>query len=195
MGPEDWNARYEADGLVWSATPNRLLVEQVAGLRTGRALDLAAGEGRNALWLAAEGWQVTAVDFAAVGLDKGRHRAATLGLEVTWIEADVRRWLAPPASFDLVVMLYLQLPAAELREALMGAGFALGPGGTLIVIGHDVRNLDEGVGGPKERDVLLDPAEVAAVLRGLEIERAETVERPTDEGVALDTLVRARAVA
>jgi SAM-dependent methyltransferase len=193
VGPAEWNARYEAEDLVWSATPNRLLVEQVTGLRPGRALDIAAGEGRNALWLAAEGWQVTAVDFAAAGLDKGRRRAAALGLDVTWVEADARHWLAPPASFDLVVLLYLQLPAAELREALVGAGFALGPGGTLLVIGHDVRNLDEGVGGPQDRDVLLDPAEVATALRGLEIERAETVERPTDAGVALDTLVRARA--
>jgi SAM-dependent methyltransferase len=190
----EWNARYEAAELVWSASPNRLLVDEVAGLPPGRALDLAAGEGRNALWLAAEGWKVAAVDFAGAGLAKGRRRAEALGLAVEWIEADVCTWPAPPATFDLVAVLYLQLPAPQLGQALSRAAVALAPGGTLVVIGHDVRNLDEGVGGPQDRGVLIDPTHVAAGLAGLEVERAETVERPTDAGVALDALIRARAL-
>ena len=76
MEREQWDERYRADELIWKVEPNRFLVEEVAGLVPGRALDLACGEGRNALWLAERGWQVTAVDFSAVGLEKARRLAS-----------------------------------------------------------------------------------------------------------------------
>ncbi|MFD0328131.1 methyltransferase domain-containing protein [Streptacidiphilus monticola] len=79
MDAEDWDRRYAAEELVWSAGPNRFVAEELAGLTPGRALDLAAGEGRNALWLAEQGWRVDAVDWSAVGLDKARRAAAARG--------------------------------------------------------------------------------------------------------------------
>jgi 2-polyprenyl-3-methyl-5-hydroxy-6-metoxy-1,4-benzoquinol methylase len=66
---EDWNARYAASELLWTAEPNRLFAAEIAGLEPGRALDLACGEGRNAVWLAEQGWRVTAVDFSDVALE------------------------------------------------------------------------------------------------------------------------------
>jgi SAM-dependent methyltransferase len=197
MDAQQWNERYAAAELVWSATPNRFLVEQVEGLTPGRALDLAAGEGRNAVWLAQQGWTVTAVDFSPVGLDKGRRIAERAGVEIEWIEADVTRW-DPKRSFDLVIVFYLQLPAAERRAAHRTAASAVKPGGTLLIFGHDRGNLERGVGGPPYPEVLLTAADVRDDLAGssLAVEAAEQVTRPveTDDGLrhAIDCLVRAR---
>jgi ubiquinone/menaquinone biosynthesis C-methylase UbiE len=89
MERERWDDRYRTDELIWRAEPNRFLVEEVVGLAPGRALDLACGEGRNALWLAERGWQVTAVDFSAVGLAKAQRLASERALDLRWVEADV----------------------------------------------------------------------------------------------------------
>src|SRR6476646_1454842 len=104
-----WDARYAATESLWTFEPNRFLVRETEGLAPGRALDLACGEGRNALWLAARGWQVTAVDFSAVALDRGRERADRDGLTVDWVEGDVLEWVPPERGFDLVAILYLHL--------------------------------------------------------------------------------------
>ncbi|HEY5791072.1 MAG TPA: class I SAM-dependent methyltransferase [Gammaproteobacteria bacterium] len=201
MDANDWDRRYSASGLVWSAGPNRCVVEQVTGLPPGRALDLGAGEGRNAAWLATQGWQVSAVDFSAVGLAKGRRAAAQAGLQVDWVVADAAAYLAVPRAFDLVLLCYLQLPLPELRRLLTAAAAALAPGGTLLYLAHDRSNLEHGHGGPRDPAVLATPGEVAAALPGLAIELAEVVRRPLDDdlghrggggAVALDALVRAR---
>jgi len=193
MDRDAWDARYAAaPDLVWAAEPNRFVVQEVAGLPPGRALDLAAGEGRNAVWLAEHGWQVVAVDFSSVAVDRGRHLAAQRSVEVGWIVADVRSHPLPKAAFDLVLVAYLQLAAADLDGVLRRATVALAPGGTMLVVGHDRANLG-GVGGPQDPAVLHTPEEVVAGLDGLAILRAETVKRPvTLDGRtvdALDTLV------
>lgn len=195
MDSNAWDARYAAaPELVWSREPNRFVVEELAGLAPGRGIDLAAGEGRNALWLAELGWKVTAVDFSGVAIDRGRRLAAEHGLTVEWLVADVTEYV-PTGCFDLVLISYLQLPADQMAGVLGRAAAALAPGGTLLVVGHDLRNLAEGVGGPQDPRVLLTPQAVTAALPGLRIERAETVRRPVpvDDGTvqALDTLVRA----
>jgi SAM-dependent methyltransferase len=192
---EDWNARYAQKELLWTAEPNRLLAAEVASLEPGRALDVACGEGRNAVWLAERGWRVTGVDFADVALAKAAELAAARGVEVAWVLGDVLTLTPEPRSFDLGVVLYLQLPAEELEVALRRAADAVAPGGTLIVLGHDVTNLTEGYGGPKDVSVLFTPEQVVTGLSGLEIERAEKVKRtvPMNGGaaVAIDAFVRA----
>jgi SAM-dependent methyltransferase len=192
---EDWNARYAQKELLWTAEPNRLLAAEVASLEPGRALDVACGEGRNAVWLAERGWRVTGVDFADVALTKAAELAAARGVEVEWVPADVLEYEPPARSFDLVVVLYLQLPAEELEPALRLAADAVAPGGTLIVLGHDATNLTDGYGGPKDVSVLFTPEQVVAALSGLEIERAEKVRRSVvvdgGEVVAIDAFVRA----
>ena len=90
MDREDWNRRYEGEGLIWTAEPNRMLVTEVGRMVPGRVLDLGCGEGRNAVWLARQGWSVTAVDFSDVGLDKGRRLADAHAVTVEWVLADVR---------------------------------------------------------------------------------------------------------
>jgi SAM-dependent methyltransferase len=193
---EDWNARYASRELLWSAEPNRLFASEVEGLEPGRGLDLACGEGRNAVWLAERGWRVTAVDFSDVALEKARRLAGSRGVEVEWVLADVLDFAPERQAFDLVALLYLQLPHEELGRAVGAAVDAVAPGGTILVLGHDTRNLREGHGGPKDVSVLYTPENVVAWMDGLVVERAESVRRrvPLEEGeaVALDAFVRAR---
>ena len=196
MDREDWNRRHGEAGVLFGREPNRFLVAEVAGLPPGRALDLACGAGRNAVWLARQGWRVTGVDFSEVALGKARALAAEAGVEVEWVQADVVRWEPPALAFELVAVLYLQLPAGQRRLVLGRAAAAVAPGGTLLVVGHDLQNLDGGFGGPRDPAVLLTPEQVAAELPGLEIERAERVLRPVEDEEgdvqAIDALVRAR---
>jgi SAM-dependent methyltransferase len=192
---EQWDERYRVDELIWKAEPNRFLVEEAAGLAPGRALDLACGEGRNALWLAERGWQVTAVDFSSVGLEKARRLASERGLELVLVEADVLEWEPPAASFDLVIVMYLHLPAGARRRVQERAASALAPGATLLVVGHDSTNLTEGIGGPQGPAVLFSPEDIVGDLDGLDIERAERARRPVATGSgevdAIDAIVRA----
>jgi SAM-dependent methyltransferase len=192
----DWDRRYEGSELLWSAEPNQFLVAEVADLPPGRALDLAAGEGRNAVWLAERGWEVTAVDFSEVALEKAARLAEGRGVNIWWVVADLRTYTPPPDAFELVLVLYLHLPRNELREILPRAAGALVPGGILLVVGHDRLNLVEGHGGPSDPDILYTPEEIAGDLPLLILERAGRVRRPvaTDlgEAQAVDTLVRAR---
>jgi SAM-dependent methyltransferase len=193
---EDWNARYARKELLWTAQPNRLFATEVERLGPGRALDLACGEGRNAVWLAQRGWHVTGVDFSDVALAKAAELAASRGVEVDWVLADVLDHEPAPGAFDLVAVLYLQLPHDELARALRNAVRGVAPGGALVVLGHDTRNLTDGYGGPRDASVLFTPADVVASLDGLTVERAETVERTVTqddgEAVALDAFVLAR---
>ncbi|HET9060494.1 MAG TPA: class I SAM-dependent methyltransferase [Acidimicrobiales bacterium] len=196
MDSAEWDARYGTDELVWSAEPNRFLVDEVEQLVPGTALDLACGEGRNAIWLAGKGWSVTAVDFSAVGLAKAERLASTRGVEVDWVNADLRQWVPSPGRFDLIITMYLHVPAPDRGQLLRRAAAALAPGGVLLVVGHDITNLSDGVGGPQDPAVLFSPEDLVVDLEGLQIERAERVQRSvsTDDGArtAIDALVRAK---
>ncbi|HTK16322.1 MAG TPA: class I SAM-dependent methyltransferase [Acidimicrobiia bacterium] len=190
-----WDERYAGDDLVWSAVPNRFLVAEVETLPPGRALDLACGEGRNAVWLAERGWDVTGVDFSKVGLGKARRLAEARGVSAQWEVADVTEYAAEPESFDLVIVMYLHLPEASRRLAFQHAAAGVAPGGTLLVVGHDITNRSVGWGGPSDAAVLYGPDDVVVDLDGLETVKAERVRRPvpTDDGekIAIDVLVRA----
>jgi SAM-dependent methyltransferase len=196
---EDWDRRYEGSELLWTAEANRFLVSEASDLAPGRALDLACGEGRNAVWLAEQGWTVRGVDFSGVALAKAAKLAEARGVGADWVRADLLEYQPEPAAYDLVVVLYLQIPTDERRVVLRRAAAALAPGGVLLVVAHDSSNLEHGWGGPQDPSVLYSGADVSDDLAyaGVEIERADVVERPVDapdgEKIALDLLVRARA--
>jgi SAM-dependent methyltransferase len=190
MDADSWDRRYAETDLVWSAGPNQFVAAELADLPPGTAVDLAAGEGRNALWLAGLGWQVTAVDFAAVALDKGRRLAAARDLTVEWVRADLAAY-EPPVS-DLVLIAYLHVPPALWSTVLRRAVDAVAPGGTLLIVGHDSSNLTEGTGGPQDLERLYALDDIVAALGSLVVVRAERVRRPVSgERDAIDTLVRA----
>ena len=194
MDAEAWNERYRDDDLLWPAGPNQFVESELADLTPGRALDLAAGEGRNAIWLAERGWRVTATDFSQAGLDKGRARAGDLDVE--WICADATTW-AGDASYDLCVVSYLHLPADDRRAAVRNGFTSLRPGGTFLFVAHHATNLTEGIGGPQYPEVLMTAEEVLGDLDGerFEVEHAARVVRevPQPDGTsrtAYDALVR-----
>ena len=207
MDASDWNARYDTSELIWKGEPNQFLPLEVADLTPGSAVDLACGEGRNAVWLAKQGWTVTGVDFSSVGVEKGRKLATENGVEATWVVADATSWEPPSAGFDLVAVFYLQLPAVERRASMHTAVRSLAIGGTLVLVGHDLLNLTEGHGGPQDPTFLLTAEDIADDLTAAEvsldvelvIEKSERVDRvvATEDGerTAIDTLVRVRRVA
>jgi SAM-dependent methyltransferase len=198
MDAAEWDVRYRSVDLVWGSEPNRFVRQLCERLPIGTAVDLACGEGRNALWLARLGWQVVGVDFSTAAIERATELSSRLPdeerLRVTWKVGDVTREPPRPSSVELAIICYLHLGPEQTTAVLADAARALRPGGHVVVVGHDRRNLAEGVGGPQDPSLLHVPDQIAMQLvdEGLELDLAETVERPTDQGVALDTVVRAR---
>lgn len=180
-----WNERHRG-GDFEATGPHPVLVEAVAALRPGRALEIACGSGTNAVWLATRGWLVTAVDWSSVGLANGVASARAADVDVEWVEADLLDWTPPAHAFDLVLIVYLHLPLDERRRVYERAADAVATGGRLLVIGHDRLNAEEGEGGPPDPAVLFTADEIAAGLTerdpGLEVERAEVVRRVPPPG-------------
>jgi SAM-dependent methyltransferase len=181
-----WDQRYAGTDLVWSTTPNQWVEQIAGGLAPGRVLDLAGGEGRNALWLADRGWHATVVDFSRVALDRaGALAVQRFGAEdqrLVTVQADLLTYRPEPASFDLVLVVYLHLVAEARRTVLRLAATAVAPSGHLLVVAHDATNLTAGVGGPQDSRVLYACADVEADLAGsgLVIERSGTVLRAVE---------------
>lgn len=190
MDADGWDERYREKPLVWSAGPNQFVAEDLAGLEPGTALDVACGEGRNAVWLAELGWDVTGVDFSGVALEKAADMARDRGVEVEWVRADVTGW-DPARRYDLVLIAYVHLPEQRWTDLISRAAGWVAPGGHLYLVGHDVVSV--GVSGPPDPDVLWDPEAAASAVGDLKVLRAERRVRILDEGrEAVDTVVIAR---
>ena len=197
MDRTTWDERHADSEYLWTVAPNQSVEKHLAGLPAGTAIDLGAGEGRNAVWLAQQGWRVSAVDFSEVGLAKARQLAMDHGFasSVKTVVADALDY-EPVHLVDLVVIAYLQLPAPDVQLILGHAVSWLKPGGTLLVVAHDRSNPELGHGGPSTEEVCYDVGSTVAAIADLEVETAEVVERDveTPDGIrtALDTLVVAR---
>ncbi|WP_051299134.1 class I SAM-dependent methyltransferase [Arthrobacter castelli] len=204
MDEHGWNERYRGareagqDAGLWATQPHQQLREIAGRLSLGTAVDLATGDGRNAIWLADRGWDVTAVDFSAEGLDIARERAEANGLSIDWRLGDANQW-APGREFDLVTITYLHLDEAANIAVIRRASQWVSPGGTLLVIGHDKENLTRGTGGPPDETLLYSP-EMLRAATPLKVVAAERIVRntstdpegPQDTGTtAIDTLLHA----
>lgn len=195
MDAADWDRKYEGRELVYGEAPNATLVEVATALERGRALDLASGQGRNAIWLATRGWTVDAVDFSSVALTRANDVASSAPRSVrerlTWVHADVTQLSTEP-NYDLVLMFYLHLPPNERQKAVSVAVSALKPDGILMILGHHSANIDSGVGGPQEAEILYTPQDLASdVGTGLTIVTAENRYRDVTGGTAIDALLLA----
>ena len=193
MDARAWDARYATKDYVWTIEPNRYVKDELSGTPPGRALDLAAGECRNAVWLAKKGWQVIAVDFSTVALEKGRQLAAHHDVgNIDFVVADVTNF-DPTGPLDLVLIAYLQIALTPRAALLRRTTSWLGPGGTILVVAYDKTNIEGGYGGPPAPDVNYTVDETVAALGGLVIDSARvahrTVETPEGDRVALDTVV------
>lgn len=196
MDAAQWDERYRASaGGVWASEPPAVVREIAGGLRPGAAIDVATGDGRTALWLAARGWNVTGVDFSAEALAIAAARPG--GDAVTWVRADVHAW-EPAASIDLVVSCYLHLH--DSAAAIARAAGWVGVDGTLVVVGHDVENIAAGGHGPSDPAILYTPELLRGALDDrFRIERCERLTRGAADAelrgghahAAIDTLLHA----
>ena len=196
-GVVDWDERYAVAEQVWSGRPNGALVAEVAGLPPGRALDVGCGEGADAVWLAQQGWEVTALDVSAVALERAASGAREAGVEVRWVHAGLLEAGLPEAAFDLVSAQYfalLRTPETATEHALLAA---VAPAGTLLAVHH------AGFGTEYSGVHEVDPADyvsttdIAALLdEDWEIEVDERRERRVEGGAgahhAEDLVLRAR---
>jgi ubiquinone/menaquinone biosynthesis C-methylase UbiE len=196
MSAAEWDARYAGSDLVWGAEPNRFVATELADLPPGRALDVACGEGRNAIWLAGHGWSAVGVDFSATAIARARRLAERAGVadRTEFGVGDVVAGELPQGLFDAAVVAYLHLPAVERRLVLQRAAGRVSPGGVLLVVGHDSTNLTEGVGGPQDAAVLYTADDVVADIGpGFAVTKAERMHRPVltgdGEATAVDVLV------
>lgn len=168
---DEWDRRYAATPRLFRAEPDETLVELVTPLSPGRAVDFGAGEGRNSLWLASHGWEVTAVDISKEALDRLDRAAASEDLHVLTIVEDMTTYLAGAqtrgGAFDLVVLAYLHPEPAQRTELLHAAAQAVAPGGYLFVVGH--HRLSHGIAGPPDPSRLYTEEDLRQAAHGLEV--------------------------
>jgi SAM-dependent methyltransferase len=195
-GEQAWDERYRSEPAIWSGDPNTVLVAEVTDLPPGTALEAGAGEGGDAFWLAARGWKVTAADISGVAIERAARRASERGLTVDWLRADLAQTPAP-GTYDLVTAHFVHVPKAEQPVLFRHLAAAVAPGGTLLIVGHDVGDMAK-MGHSGLDEYGWTAGEVTAVLDdGWTIETVDARPRqaPAPDGDVItihDTIVRAR---
>ncbi len=177
-----WDQRYDTREYIYGTQPNQFLVEHIDAAKTGNALCLAAGEGRNAAWLAEQGFTVTAVDASAVGLRKAQALAQKRGVAIQTVVADLATYGIEPENWSLIVSIFCHLPP-QVRKALykkVAAG--LRPGGTFILQAYTPQQLKYGTGGPPLKELLVTLQDLRQELPGLDFIKAEETVRKVNEG-------------
>jgi SAM-dependent methyltransferase len=197
-----WEERYRSRDALWSGNPNPHLVSEASDLAPGAALDAGSGEGADAIGLAERGWQVTAVDFSAIALERGVVQAAALGADVSrrinWLHEDLTEWVPVETSYDLVSAQFLQLPKAP-REALFRRlAASVAPGGSLLIVAHHPADLAV-IPRPRIPDLFFTADDGAALLDPQEWDivvseaRGRGATDPEGRTVTIhDTVLRAR---
>ena len=135
-GAIDWDERYSGSERLFSGNPNFALVTEVSGLAPGRALDVGCGEGADAVWLAGQGWAVTALDVSRVALERAAAHAREAAVEVDWVHAGLVEAVLPAGGFDLVSAQYPALPSSPDHAAEHALLAAVAPGGLLLAVYH-----------------------------------------------------------
>jgi SAM-dependent methyltransferase len=178
----DWDARYAEPGWAFGTEPNDFLREQAHHVPPGRVLCLAEGEGRNAVWLAGQGYDVTAVDRASAGLEKANALARERGVRVATVCADLASYVIEPGAWQGVVSIFAHVPP-EVRRPMHAAVIrGLAPGGVLLLEAYRPQQVGRGTGGPPDEERLLDLARLRPELGALEWLLARELDRDVLEG-------------
>jgi SAM-dependent methyltransferase len=198
-----WDERYRSAARLWSRDPNRYLVGEASGLNPGTALDAGCGEGADAIWLASQGWRVTAVDLSHVAVERAAANAVAAGDHIAeridWQQADLTGWDPGRDRFDLVSAQYLHLPPGEREPLFQRLAAAVRPGGTLLIAAHHPSDLHTTIRRPNQPELFFTGDEIVAALDPAvwEIVTNAAPERtatdPEGRSVTIrDTVVRAR---
>ena len=183
MGQRDlWNERYGERGALWGAAPNQFVADRLADIEPCRVLDLGAGQGRNAIWLAVQGHTVTALDISDVATAQGAAIAARADVAVDFVAADLETWEPEPGGFDLVLLAYMQAPPEVRKMIHKKVSLALQPGGSVLVVAHHKDNLEQGVGGPPMLEVLFDEEMLAGDFAGFSVIENQRIARRVETG-------------
>jgi 2-polyprenyl-3-methyl-5-hydroxy-6-metoxy-1,4-benzoquinol methylase len=161
-----WNERYRSHPKLWSGNPNLHLVAETSDLPPGTALDVACGEGADAVWLAERGWRVTALDISTVALERAAAHAGTLPIE--WRQADLITWEPGEERYDLISAQYMHLPPEPRDRLFRHLAAAVKPGGTLLLVGHHPSDLHTAMQRPDVPELLFTGADVKALLEPAE---------------------------
>ena len=181
-GPTNWNERYSQQEYFYGTAPNAFLAAVHEKIPAGRVLCLAEGEGRNAVFLASQGYEVTAVDGSEVGLRKADQLAAEQQVSITTICADLADFRIASGQWDGIVSCYCHLPTGIRTPLHRRVVEGLRPGGVLVLEGFSKEQLSYGTGGPPSLDMLFSLEELQQELAGLEFIHAVTMERDVREG-------------
>ncbi len=177
-----WDKRYNKEDYVYGTEPNDFLMSQLDQLPSGRVLCLAEGEGRNAVWLAEQGLDVTAVDSSEVGLRKARKLAEKKSVAITTLQTDLKDFEIGHAHWDLIVSIFAHLPS-ELRKKVHNACIAgLRSGGMMLLEAYTPRQLEYKTGGPPSADMMMDSQLLQNELNGLEFVYLQECIREIHEG-------------
>ena len=177
-----WDERFSEPGFAYGTEPNGFLVSVSESIPEGRVLCLAEGEGRNAVYLAGLGHEVTAIDLSTVGLAKAEGLALERGVKIQTIHADLTDFEIEPGAWQGIISIFCHLPPlvrAALHERCLRG---LTPGGIFVLEGFTPRQLELGTGGPKDRELLMELENLRQELPGLRLEIAREVVRPATEG-------------
>lgn len=178
----NWDDRYREPGFAYGVEPNDFLVSVAPLFPKGRILSLAEGEGRNAVYLAGLGHDVTAVDASLVGLQKAQELAARKGVAITTLHADLAEFEIGESQWDGIVACYCHLPSAIRLQVHAAVVRGLKPGGRFVLEGFSKDQLAYDTGGPKSLDMLMSVDELKQELTGLDFLRAVQLEREVVEG-------------
>jgi SAM-dependent methyltransferase len=177
-----WNDRYAVANHVYGEDPNAFVAEVAPHIPAGPVLCLAEGEGRNAVYLAASGHRVTAVDQSEVGLAKARRLAAAHGVEITTVTADLGGYDIAPGAWAGIIATFAHLPPAVRQRIHRSVVAGLMPGGVFILEAYTPAQLAFDTGGPKAPELLMTLAGLREELSGLEFQIARELERDVIEG-------------
>lgn len=178
-----WDQRYASPEYVYGTEPNEFLAEAIRGLNgCGRALCLAEGEGRNAVFLAGRGYEVHAVDASPVGLAKAERLAQERGVHIVTEVANLEGYRIEPGAWDLIVSIFCHLPAPIRRALHREVVAGLRPGGYFVLEAYTPAQIALGTGGPPDPALMMTLAELREELAGLDFEQAREIERDVHEG-------------
>ncbi|MEP7284821.1 MAG: class I SAM-dependent methyltransferase [Chloroflexota bacterium] len=178
-----WDARYSSKGYVYGTEPNEFLKQHVHRIPKGRVLSLAEGEGRNAVYVASQGYEVTGVDSSVVGLEKAQRLAHERSVQITTVVADLAQFQIEPNSWDAIISIFCHLPSAQRAEVHRRVVAGLRPGGCLLLEAYTPKQLAFKTGGPQDPDLLPDLESLKRELAGLHFEIAAELEREVNEGI------------